>query len=244
LGSATSGGWSGRPWRAATAASSVRVSRASVSGEARLDRAVPRPQGVGDASAPDVQRAGQAADRVERVTRRDVGRRGGAGTSDDVPTRSAPRAIATRQPAVAPAVDEPQSSRRSLRSRLLYPADASVRRPRDLALGVRPRRASDRSVRRRSLTCTKGGARRGCGRSPPALPMHGMQHCRLAPTSAAAARRKPAPMRGDAPEAARGRLLCRWVDLHKRRARRSGFGPRLAGLRDLHPSRPQTEIRP
>jgi hypothetical protein len=34
----------------------------------------------------------------------------------------------------------------------------------------RPRRASDRSVWRRSLTCTKGGAHRGCGSSPPARP--------------------------------------------------------------------------
>jgi hypothetical protein len=36
------------------------------------------------------------------------------------------------------ATDEPQSSRRTLTSRLLCPADASVKRPRDLAPGPRP----------------------------------------------------------------------------------------------------------
>jgi hypothetical protein len=37
-----------------------------------------------------------------------------------------------------PAAHEPQSSRRTLTSRLLCRADASVRLPRDLALGLRP----------------------------------------------------------------------------------------------------------
>jgi hypothetical protein len=39
--------------------------------------------------------------------------------------------------AVAPAADEPQSSRRALTSRLLRPADASVRSASDSALAAR-----------------------------------------------------------------------------------------------------------
>ena len=37
------------------------------------------------------------------------------------------------------AADEPQLSRRKLMSSLLRPIDASVRRPRDVALGRRPK---------------------------------------------------------------------------------------------------------
>jgi hypothetical protein len=50
--------------------------------------------------------------------------------------------VSTTEP-LTPARDESQSCRRTLTSRLLCPGDASVRRPRDQALGPRPGRAPD-----------------------------------------------------------------------------------------------------
>jgi hypothetical protein len=59
--------------------------------------------------------------------------------SGDDPIRAVASTLGNE--AQTPAADEPQSSRRTLTSRLLRPVDASVRRPRDLALGLRPQRA-------------------------------------------------------------------------------------------------------
>jgi hypothetical protein len=65
--------------------------------------------------------------------------------------RLRPDASARARVRGAPAADEPQSSRPTLTSRPLCPADASVRRPRDLALGPRPERARVGAPSRRSL---------------------------------------------------------------------------------------------
>ena len=63
-----------------------------------------------------------------------------------------------RRTRLTPARDEPRSSRPTLTSRLLRPADASVRRPRDLALGPRPEDASRRRGPRCLLAQRSGSA--------------------------------------------------------------------------------------